>query len=224
MVKDLVVIGSGGIDIVQLIEAINAEKKTYNFLGFLEKNEEKIGKDVLGYPILGNDDLLKTDFSKCVVVNNVMHTPQLHQKITDRLHNDYKIYDTPSLVHPNVNLNHVDIGEGNIIFANCKLCSAVKIGDFNIFYTVIVNHETVIGNYNLIATCTIGSRCKVGDFNLLGNGSVIANTAKIGNGNNIAAGSVVLKNVGDNQNLMGYPAIDMMEFMRANMVKRKNNA
>lgn len=221
MIKDLVVIGSGGIDIVQLIEDINAEKKTYNFLGFLEKDETKIGKEVLGYPILGNDDLLKTEFSKCAVVNNVMHTPQLHEKISERLHNEYKIFDTPSLVHPNVNLNRVEIGIGNIIFANSKLCAAVKIGDFNIFYTVITNHETIIGNYNLIATCTIGSRCKIGNYNLLGNGSVIANTVKIGNANNIAAGSVVLKNVGDNQNLMGYPAMDMMDFMRMNMVKRE---
>ena len=221
MVKDLVVMGSGGIDIVQLIEAINADKKTYNFLGFLEKDEAKFGTDVLGYPILGNDDLLYTKFNKCAVVNNIMHTPALHKKITERLHNDYKIFDTPSLVHPNVDLNRVELGVGNIIFSNCKLCSAVKIGDFNIFYTVVVNHETVIGNYNLIATVTIGSRCKIGDFNLIGNGSTIANTAKIGNGNNIAVGSVVMKNVGDNQSVMGYPAIDMMDFMRQNIAKKK---
>ena len=89
MVKDLVVMGSGGIDIVQLIEAINADKKTYNFLGFLEKDETKIGTDVLGYPILGNDNLLYTKFNKCAVVNNIMHTPALHKAITERLHNDY---------------------------------------------------------------------------------------------------------------------------------------
>ena len=151
-----------------------------------------------------------------------MHTPYLHQKITERLHDDYKIFDTPNLIHPNVDLNRVEIGVGNIIFSNCKLCSAVRIGDFNIFYTVVVNHETIIGNYNLIATVTIGSRCKVGDFNLIGNGSTIANTAKIGNGNNIAAGSVVLKNIGDDKSVMGYPAMDMMDFMRLNTIKKKN--
>lgn len=224
MVKDLVVLGTGGVDIVQLIEAVNADKKTYNFIGFLEKDESKIGTEVLGYPVLGNDDLLKNELSKCAVVNNVMHTPVLHQRITERLHNDYKIFDTPNLIHPNVDLNRVELGEGNIIFSNCKLCSAVKIGDFNIFYTVIVNHETVIGDYNLIATVTIGSRCRIGNYNLIGNGSTIANTAKIGNGNNIAVGSVVLRNIGDNQNVMGYPAMDLMDFMRLNTVKKKKNA
>lgn len=219
--KDLIVLGSGGIDIVQLIENINADKPTYNFLGFLEKDESKIGTEVLGYPVLGTDDMLLTDFSKCAVVNNIMHTPYIHEKVTQRLHEDYKIFDTPSLIHPNVNTNHVEIGEGNIIFANCKLCSAVKIGNFNIFYTVIVNHETEIGNYNLIATSTIGSRCKIGNYNLLGNGSTIANTAKIGNGNNVGVGSVVMKNIGDNQNVMGYPAIDQLEFMRRYMIKQK---
>lgn len=219
--KDLVVLGSGGIDIVQLIEDINANKPTYNFLGFLEKDENLIGKEILGYPILGNDDLLFSKFSKCAVVNNVMHTPQLHENVTKKLHEYYKIFDTPSLIHPTVNRNHVDIGEGNIIFSNCKLCSAVKIGDFNIFYTVVVNHETVIGNYNLISTSVIGSRCKIGDYNLLGNGSTIANTAKIGNCNNIGVGSVVMRNIGDNQNVLGYPAIDQLEFIRKYMVKSK---
>lgn len=220
IMKDLIVMGSGGIDIVQLIEDINADKLTYNFLGFLEKDESKVGSEVLGYPVLGTDDLLRFEFSKCAVVNNVMHTPQIHKNVTQRLHEDYKIFDTPSLIHPNVNTRHVDIGIGNIIFANCKLCSAVKIGNFNIFYTVVVNHETIIGDYNLIATSTIGSRCKIGNYNLLGNGSVIANTAKIGNNNNIGVGSVVMKNIPDNQKVMGYPAVDQLEFMRTYMVKR----
>ncbi len=58
MVKDLVVVGSGGLDIVRLIEDINADKETYNFLGFLEEDESKIGTEILGHPVLGNDDLL----------------------------------------------------------------------------------------------------------------------------------------------------------------------
>ena len=39
MVKDLIVVGSGGVDIIKLIEDINSEKRIYNFLGFLEKDE-----------------------------------------------------------------------------------------------------------------------------------------------------------------------------------------
>ena len=35
MVKDLIVVGSGGVDIIKLIEDINSEKRIYNFLGFL---------------------------------------------------------------------------------------------------------------------------------------------------------------------------------------------
>ena len=58
MLKDIVVVGSGGLDIVRLIEDINADKPTYNFIGFLEEDASKIGTEILGYPVLGNDDLL----------------------------------------------------------------------------------------------------------------------------------------------------------------------
>ena len=85
MVKDLVIVGSGGIDIVRLIENINADKPTFNLIGFLEKDQTKIGTEILGYPVLGDDDLLLTRFSRCAVVNNVMHTPRIHEKITKKL-------------------------------------------------------------------------------------------------------------------------------------------
>src|SRR5574344_1996993 len=98
--KDLIVLGSGGIDIVQLIEDINSDKPKYNFLGFLEKDESKIGTNVLGYPILGSDNLLLSEYSKCAVVNNIMHMPQLHERVPQRLHDEFKIFNTPSLIHP----------------------------------------------------------------------------------------------------------------------------
>ncbi len=116
MVKDLVVIGSGGLDIVRLIEDINAEKRTYNFLGFLERDEEKIGKEVMGYPILGNDDLLLDKFSKCAVVNNVIATTGYHEKVCQNLTEKYKISDFPNLVHPTSHSKYIEMGEGNIIY------------------------------------------------------------------------------------------------------------
>ena len=89
MVKDLIVIGSGGLDIVRLIEDINLDKKTYNFLGFLEREESKIGTEILGYPVLGNDDLLLGKLKNCVVVNNVMHTTRIHERVSQNLRDKY---------------------------------------------------------------------------------------------------------------------------------------
>lgn len=219
--KDLIILGTGGIDIVRLIEDINADKPTFNLLGFLEKDQTKIGTEILGYPVLGDDELLLTEFSRCAVVNNVMHTPRIHEKVTHRLIHDYHIRDFPNIVSPYVNLNSIELGVGNILYKGNGLGSCVKIGNFNILYAAQVGHETSISDFNLIARAGIGSRCKIGSYNLIGNAVTLANSLKMGNDNEIGVGSVVIKNVKDGHHLMGYPAIELEEFVKKYLSKKK---
>ena len=221
MVKDLVVVGTGGIDIVRLIESINDDKPTYNLVGFLEKDPTKIGTDILGYPVLGGDELLLTTCSKCAVVNNVMHTPRIHEKIQNKLVSDYHIQDFPNIVSPFINLRSIDLGVGNILYTGNGLGSCIKIGNFNILYAAQIGHETTIADYNLIARAGIGSRCRIGSYNLIGNAVTLANSLRMGDDNEVGVGSVVIKNIKNNHHLMGYPAIEMDEFVKKYLLKNK---
>ena len=220
MVKDLVVIGTGGLDIVNLIEDINSEKLTYNFIGFLEKDISKHGTELLGKPVLGGDEMLLTDFKHCAVVNNVMANPRLHATITKALIEDYGMTDFPSLVHPNVETRGASYGKGNIFYSNTKLGPFAKIGDFNISYASSIAHETILGDYNLMAGTIFGSRCKIGSYNLFGNRSVVTNSCRIGDDNIIGVCSVVMQHVKNGHHLLGYPAIDFDEFARKYMTKK----
>ena len=49
MIIDLVVLGTGNADIIRLIEDINDDKKQYNFLGFIDKNDSLVGSNIFGY-------------------------------------------------------------------------------------------------------------------------------------------------------------------------------
>lgn len=220
MIKDLVVVGTGGLGIVDLIADINAEKPTFNLIGFLEKDSSKHGTEVLGVPVLGGDDLLLTEYKHCSVVNNVMANPRLHEVITKMLIEKYEVVDFPNLVHPNVERRHSSMGIGNIIYAHSKLSQLVSIGDFNISYSTQIGHETKIGNYNLMARTTFGSRCKIGNFNLFGNMSVVTNSCKVGDDNVIGVCSVVMQHIKNGHRLLGYPAIEEAEFVRRYLVKR----
>lgn len=220
MVKDLVVIGSGGVDIIRLIEDINTNEMTYHFLGFLEQDESKIGQEVYGYPIIGNDDLLLDKLSHCAVINNVMHTTRIHEKVTNKLIEHYHIFNFPSLIHPEVDLRGVEIGKGNIIYKDCSLSVGDKIGDFNIMYSATIGHESVIGNYNLLAKTSICSKVRIGSYNLLGNSTTLANNVRLGDDNEVGVGSVVMKNYKDGHHLLGYPAIEIEDFVKKYM--RKN--
>lgn len=214
MVKDLVVVGTGGLDIVNLIEDINSDKPTFNFLGFLEKDPSKHGLEILGKPILGGDDLLLTEFKHCSVINNVMANPRLHEIITNMLITKYGVTDFPSLIHPDVERRGSNIGFGNIIYAGSKLSPLSEIGNFNISYSAHVGHETKIGDYNLMANTCFGSRCRIGSFNLFGNKSVVTNSCKVGDDNVIGVCTVVMQNVKDGHHLLGYPAIEAVDFAR----------
>ena len=217
--KDLVIVGAGGIDIVRLIEGINLDKRVFNLIGFLEKDPSKFGTEVLGYPVLGGDELLLTKFSKCAVVNNVMHTPRIHEK---KLISEYHITDFPNIVAPQVCLSSIELGIGNILYWDNGLGTSVKIGNFNILYSAQIGHETTICDHNLIARAGIGARCRIGSFNLIGNAVTLANNLRMGDDNEIGVGSVVLRNVKNGHHLMGYPAIELDEFVRKYMTRKRS--
>ena len=219
--KDLIVVGTGGLDIVNLIEDINSDKPTFNFLGFLEKDPSKHGKLILGKPVLGSDDLLLTEFRHCSVINNVMANPRLHEIITQTLINKYGVSDFPNLIHPFVEKRGASLGYGNIIYAGSKLSPLSVIGNFNISYSAHIGHETQIGDYNLMANTCFGSRCKIGNFNLFGNKSVVTNSCKVGDDNVIGVCSVVMQNVKNGHHLLGYPAIEAVDFARKYLGKKK---
>lgn len=222
MLKDLVVVGTGGLDIVNLLEDINAEKKRFNFIGFLEKDPLKHHTNILGVPVIGGDDLLLTEFKNCSVVNNVMANPRLHESITKMLVEKYGVKDFPSLIHPNVETRGATWGIGNIIYDGSKLGPLVKIGDFNISYSAHIGHESHVGNYNLMANACFGSRCKIGSYNLFGNKSVVTNSCKVGDDNLIGVCSVVMQNIKDGHHLLGYPAIETVDFVRKYMSKKNH--
>lgn len=206
--KDIVILGTGGVSIIRLIEEINDVKPKFNIVGFLEKDETLIGSVVKGYPIIGNDDLLLTECKNCGVVNNIIATTKLHRKVSERLRNFYNITDFPNIVHPSVDLKYVKIGEGNIIYNNVLFDSDVTLGDFNIVYPGTgIGHETVIGNYNLAAlNTTIGARCVIGNENVFANASVLSLGLKVGNNNILSVGAVAIEDIIDNQYLLGNPA------------------
>ena len=220
---DLVVLGSGNADIVRLIEDINQEKKQFNFIGFLEKDETLINKEILGYPVLGADDLLLDKLSRCAVINNIMASTKLHQVVAEKIQSKYKITNTPNLIHPHVSRKYVTIGTGNVIYNNVGLATNVSVGDFNVIYPgTNIGHESSIHDHNLLAlNVVIGARCRIGSRNVFGNSSSISLGLSIANDNSIGIGSVVMKSVESSKSLIGNPAMDSISFFKTLIKSRK---
>ena len=63
--KKIAVIGGGFPDVIRVIEAINKDNKSIDFLGFLDDKEDLQGTNYLGYPVIGKLDWLKEKKDKC---------------------------------------------------------------------------------------------------------------------------------------------------------------
>lgn len=78
-----------------------------------------------------------------------------------------------------------------------------------------VGHNVEIGKYNVFAAQTgIAGSTVIGDYNRVGGQCGFAGHIKIGNNNEFGAQSGIPNNVGDNNRLIGYPAIDARSFAK----------
>lgn len=114
-----------------------------------------------------------------------------------------------SFIHPTAYLaKSAQIGLANIILANCVINCNVLLGDFNTINTnSLIGHDTIIGSNNFIAAHTcIGSGLKIGSGNFTGLNCSIKNYVEMGDYNLIGMASNVVKNITDNNILIGNPA------------------
>ena len=199
MIK-LIVIGASNPAIIRLVDDINSHNKDeIEILGFLDNNKNK-EKNFFGSEILGNFDRIKKfDKKKVYLINTIASSCTLRKKTTEYF--TKKKYKFTNIIHPTVNLGHVEIGNGNVIYENTLIQPFVKIGNHNIISSNSgVAHETVIGNFVFVGPSSyLCGRVRIKDNVFLGAGTRVLPDVKIDTNVNISAGSIVNKNLSSNK-------------------------
>ncbi len=189
--KDIVIVGAGGFarEVAWLIEEINKEKKEWNLLGFIDDNEENIGKELNGYKIIGTTEYLNEELSRDIYIVIAIGNGKIRAKIVNKLKDrKYAI-----LIHPNVKISSTNlIEEGSIICSGTIITVNIEIGKH-----VIINLD-----------CTIGHDATIEDYatilpsvNLSGN-TVTKKYTTLGTGTKVIQGVTI----GDNVTAVGNPA------------------
>jgi len=101
----------------------------------------------------------------------------------------------------------LEIGQGNFIAKNVSVNAFCKIGNFCIINTgSIIEHECVIDNGVHIAPgAVLAGNVSVGENSFIGANSVIKQGVCIGKNVIVGAGTVVLKDIEDNNIIVGNP-------------------
>jgi len=208
----LVCLGANNPETIRVINAIRRKYEplpspSFEFWGFVDNDKEKWGTDFYGYPVFGGmDEVLGLSEKGAVFCNLITRDCATRYETTRDL---VKAGGTlVNLIHPNVNLELVELGMGNYIQESVIVQAGVRIGNnSSISAGSHIGHEGTIGSSVFIAPgCHLAGCIAVQDGVLIGTGASILPRLSIGKWSTIGAGAVVIRDVPPYSVVVGVPA------------------
>lgn len=201
----LILVGAGGFakEVIFLIE----RNSNFHLIGIVDSNAANLAPELLGYPILGDLSFFENITEKTAVGISIAD-PDKKKYIYERLlPNNYlyfpNLLDTTALLGKNIKL-----GEGNIIMAHSTFTADISIGSFNMINIgCTIGHDSLLGSYNSIfPSVNISGNVSIGSGVQFGVGSKIIPNITIEDSAFVGAGAVVIRDVKNNQKVVGIPA------------------
>ena len=189
---NIILVGGGG-HCISVIDVIEQQGK-YNIKGIIDI-KENIGKDVLGYKIIGSDNDLQDLFLSCP--NAIVSVGQINSSAL-RIHLFQKLktigYHLPIVISPLAYVSkYALIGEGSIIMHQALVNAGAKIGKNCIINTKAnIEHNAHVEDFCHISTGTIvNGDCIIGKETFIGSNATISNGVTISPNSIISAGEFV---------------------------------
>lgn len=205
--KKFLIVGATAPDVLKLVTAINNAGKDYLICeGFLDDDPAQLGRDFMGYPVLGTTDDFGGRFKEMCVVNNVARDMPTRMKVVNKL--SAMNVQRLTLIHPSVEVHEAQIGAGCIIQEGVVLGPLSVVGDDSVLYAhAVIGHECTLGRVVFVANnAIVGARSRVGDGAFIGLNSVVLPSLSIGAWSTVGAGAIVLRDVEPNTSVFGNPA------------------
>lgn len=210
MSKPLILVGGGG-HCKSVIEA--AESVGMAIRGILDLPTE-VGKEILGYPIIGTDDDIPQYVEDCdfIVTLGFIKNPALRNKLHTRIEEAGGTLATVVASTAHVS-RHATVGAGTVVLHGAIVNAGAHIGKGCIINTLAnIEHDAQVGDYCHISTgAMVNGDCHVGENTFLGSRSVMANGVSIPANSVFAAGCLVRKTQRIEGLYSGAPAMLMIK-------------
>lgn len=208
-IRKVVGIGAGGH--AKVVLEILRFRKELDIVGLLETPRDPAKSEVLGLPILGDDNELPRLWQEGVryafigVGGAGDNAPRarIFQRLKDMGFQVIPAVHPDALVSPSAVL-----GEGIVIMAGAIINAAARIGDDVIINTgAIVEHDCVVGSHVHVAPAScMGGGVTIGERAHIGLGASLLPRVRIGERVVIGAGAVVTRDIPSDSVAMGVPA------------------
>jgi UDP-perosamine 4-acetyltransferase len=202
-------LGAGGhakvvIEILRRMGSVSIE-------GLLDPDPRLLGKQVLGVPVIGADDLLAGlaagGLDSVFIGLGSVAGPRPRQRLWDLARGlgleVVAAIDPSAVISPSVR-----IGAGSTVMACAVINADARLGDNVIVNTsAIVEHDCCLGDHVHVATAArLASTVQVDHGAHIGAGATVLQRLSIGAGAIIGAGAVVIRDVPDGAVVAGVPA------------------
>lgn len=196
--KELILIGGGGHcrSCIDVIETQNA----YRIAGIVDL-PERVGSEVLGYPVIGSDDQLAeiiTRYDSFLITLGQIKSPERRIGIFERLVKAGA--NLATIVSPRAHVSrHAKIGPGSIIMHDALVNAGASIGANCIVNSkALIEHDATIADHCHISTAAvINGGVSVGAGSFVGSNAVTRQEVCIGREVIIGGGVSVMQDVGD---------------------------
>lgn len=181
--RPLILLGGGG-HCKSVIDV--AECAGYTILGILDRPEE-VGKQVLGYEVIGVDaDMVKyADKADFVVTVGQIKSPALRIKLHQMLEDAGCKLAT--IISPLAHVSkYATIGEGTVVMHQAVINADAKVGKGCIINTFAnIEHDAEIGDFCHISTgVMVNGGARIADGTFVGSQSTVNQMVNVGGGYN----------------------------------------
>lgn len=198
----LVIVGNGGFagEVEWLVKRINAIAPIWDFLGFIDENQDNP-------KTIGNDEYI-VSYQEELYVAIAIGTSAIREKIYKKYKSNSNI-KFANLIDPSVIYSdRVDFGEGNIICAGTIMTVDIRIGNCNIInMDCTVGHGSILEDFVTInPSVNISGNVHLDAGTNIGTGTQLIQGISVGANSVIGAGAVVNCNLPANCKAVGIPA------------------
>lgn len=192
--NNLIIIGSGGH--TRAVVSTLLETKISKKLSIIDLNYKDKDEDILGVPVIGSLEKLKT----CSIKTTSIFLSVGENKIRKSLMNNplIKKFEMINVIHPkSFTSSSSIIGQGNFIGPFAHIGPEVRLGSYNIVNSYAnLEHETIVGDFNQFGPgSVICGRCNIGNNIYIGANATVIHELSINDNNIIGAGAVIISNI-----------------------------
>jgi sugar O-acyltransferase (sialic acid O-acetyltransferase NeuD family) len=206
--KKIVLFGGGNqvhytLDIVE-------KQGLYKVVGIIDSVHD-IGSERFGYKVIGRQEDIKSLIEEYGIEGGIITIGDnwIRYYVSQQIKNLVKDFEFVNAIHPSVIIGkNVKIGTGVVAMAGVIINPMAKIGNHTFFATGSqIEHDCTIEDFASVSAGSIlGGYVHIKKYSAITLNVTILDRVTIGENSIIGMGSVVTKNVPDNETWIGSPA------------------